>query len=128
MQSNGICPQNSIQDLQRRILKNPLNPRYATSSVTSPHKEFFLENELRQASWSEPTTQIVEHLQWARLGTVELLAVDLIGRCFYPYWKGDSGRGGGGDGPANFLPLVNFTTYIGRYSLFKEERPSSDLP
>ncbi len=110
--STSTCPQRSIQDFQKRILQNPLNHRYTSSAVTSPHQEYFPENELRQASWSAPAAQLVEHLEWARLGTAADVAVDLIGSCFYPYWKGDTGRGQGGS--ASFLSTVNFTTYIGK--------------
>ncbi|KAL5110462.1 hypothetical protein TcWFU_005881 [Taenia crassiceps] len=104
------CPQRSIQDLQRKLLKAPLYHRYSSpsSSVSSPHQEYFSESDLRQASWSSPAPQLVEHLDWARLGTTAVVAVDLIGSCFSPYWKGESGSQ-----PPTILPIVNFTTYIG---------------
>ncbi|VDL59217.1 unnamed protein product [Hymenolepis diminuta] len=106
------CPQHSIQELQRKLLKVPLYNRFSSppSSVSTPHQEYFAENELRQASWSAPAPQLVEHLDWARLGTVAVIAVDLIGSCFAPYWKGDvSARRSG------FLAVLNITTYIGKY-------------
>ncbi|KAL5967808.1 hypothetical protein TSMEX_004506, partial [Taenia solium] len=103
------CPQRSIQDLQRKLLKAPLYHRYSSpsSSVSSPHQEYFSENDLRQASWSSPAPQLVEHLDWARLGTTAVVAVDLIGSCFSPYWKGESGS----QSPT-ILSVVNITTYI----------------
>ena len=105
-----LCPQRPIQDLQRKLLKAPLNHRYSSSSsVSSPHQEYFSENELRQASWSAPAPQLVEHLDWARLGIVAVVAVDLVSSCFSPYWKGDSSGK-----PTTFLPLANITTYIGK--------------
>uniref|UniRef100_A0A915EX38 Cadherin n=1 Tax=Echinococcus canadensis TaxID=519352 RepID=A0A915EX38_9CEST len=111
------CPQRSIQDLQRKLLKAPLYHRYSSpsSSVSSPHQEYFSENDLRQASWSSPAPQLIEHLEWARLGTTAVVAVDLIGSCFSPYWKGESSSRS-----ATILSVVNVTTYVGetfRYPL-----------
>ncbi|VDD79785.1 unnamed protein product [Mesocestoides corti] len=113
--SSSICPQSSIQDLQRRLLRAPLNHRYSSpsSAVASAHQDYFPLNDLRQASWSAPAPQLVEHLDWARLGTTMVIAVDLIGTCFAPYWKGGSHASVDGGRPSTFMPIVNFTTYIG---------------
>ncbi|VDN96237.1 unnamed protein product [Rodentolepis nana] len=105
------CPQRSIQELQRKLLKVPLYNRFSSlsSSVPTSHQEYFTETELRQASWSAPAPQLVEHLDWARIGTVSVIAVDLIGSCFAPYWKGDVTAK-----QSDFLSVLNITTYIGR--------------
>nr|CDS31247.2 cadherin [Hymenolepis microstoma] len=116
------CPQRSIQELQRKLLKVPLYNRFSSlsSSVPNPHQEYFAETELRQASWSAPAPQLVEHLDWARIGTVTVIAVDLIGSCFSPYWKGDVTAK-----QSDFLAVLNITTYIGetfRYPITSDSK------
>ena len=104
------CSQRSIQELQRNLLKAPPYHQYfSQSSVSSLHQEYFSENDLRQASWSAPAPKLVEHLDWARLGTAALVAVDLIGSCFSPHSSGKT---------ATFLPVVNITTYIGKFHIW----------